>query len=535
MKKSVKIAMFSAICLAVMAPYAMAGDGDEAEVPVVELSAKEKKAAEKKAKKEAKEAAKAAKMQAKAEAKESKKGTKASKSEKSKSKPEKVKAAKIQKIKFDQTAYDQAMADGDYQTCIGMLLGKDSKKSEILDSLNADMLMYIDGQYLNSAKAFMDTTRKMQLATADMSGGKAFGAAMAGENAVKYAGNVYERILSYAMRTVNAVSLGDMSNAKGILDTYTGDYKDIISALVEAEAENDKVAENSKPEDDPKTKKALAALSLAKDVNINFNAMSRGKPEKKDVKYESSDFLSYLGTLIYAANGDYDHARDFASTMKNKVDVSEDISIPAGKGRLDVVALSGRIGKRTQAEYSGNFGVIANVPVSFKVAYPEFNPAVQNHEITGVRVVLSDGSSKKAILIEDFDEAVAIDVARKAPGAYSRSVFRNIRNIALAASTIVTTGVLADNGVPGMDVANAAAIIAFPPVVNGIAKAEKADLRQGEYFPHMASAAGFTVEPGKYSAKVEYLNGGTVVETEDIAEISVEAGKTSVVISCCDK
>ena len=335
------------------------------------------------------------------------------------------------------------------------------------------------------------------------------------------------------MRAVNAVSLGDMSNAKGILDTYTGDYKDVISALVEAEAENDEVAENSKPEDDPKIKKAMVALSLAKDVKINFNAMSGGKPKKVDVKYESSDFLSYLGALIYAANGDYDHARDFASTMKNKVDISEDISVPAGKGRLDVVALSGKIGKRTQAEYSGNFGVIAGIPVSFKVAYPAFEK--QKHEITGVRVVLSDGSSKKATLIEDFDEAVAIDVARKAPGAYSRSVFRNVRNIAVAASTIVTTGILADKGVPGMDVAYTAAIVAFPPAVNGIAKAEKADLRQGEYFPHMASSAGFTVAPGKYSAKVEYLNGETVVETEDIAEISVESGKTSVVISCCDK
>ncbi|MDE6068477.1 MAG: hypothetical protein K2F89_05945 [Treponemataceae bacterium] len=71
--------------------------------------------------------------------------------------------------------------------------------------------------------------------------------------------------------------------------------------------------------------------------------------------------------------------------------------------------------------------------------------------------------------------------------------------------------------------------------LDAIVESEKADVRQGSYFPHKASAAGFSVAPGTYSVKVEYLSGNNVVETKEVGDVVVEAGKPTVVVSTCEK
>ena len=471
-----------------------------------------------------------------------------------KSKEKSSKKKKKGKETFSQAEFDAAFAAGDYATCLSMLQEKNDDKNAIKDSLDADMLLHLNGDYLDSAKAYMETQAAMQQVSKDTSGGKAFTAAIAGENSVSYAGTTYERILSYAMRAANALALGDVSNAKGVIDNYTGDYKDIIAPLVAAEKELAEQSEGCLQSDE--IVNALNTLeqvaSVAPDIAglvSNMRAIinvQTGKPEKKEVQYEESSFLSYLGTVIYAANGDAGHAKDFASrlrALKPEVNVSEGVSVPAGKGRLDVVALSGTIGKRTDksdTEELTSMGTIplTPVPLNFKLAYPTYDPKLQNHAIDTVRVTLSDGQKGTATLIEDFDKAVAIDVAFKARGAYNRSLFRNITKSAATIPASITAVVAAEelrakNALLG-DKAYAKAIEGLTLGVNAIASLEKADLRQA-YFPHMASAAGFTVAPGTYSVKVEYLSGGSVVETKELSDIVVEAGKPTVVVSSCAK
>ena len=80
-----------------------------------------------------------------------------------------------------------------------------------------------------------------------------------------------------------------------------------------------------------------------------------------------------------------------------------------------------------------------------------------------------------------------------------------------------------------------AAILGLNKALDAIVESEKADVRQGSYFPHKASAAGFTVAPGTYSVKVEYLSGNNVVETKEVGDVVVEAGKPTVVVSTCEK
>lgn len=459
----------------------------------------------------------------------------------------KAKKPKVKKKKFTQEAFDKAYADGDYASCVAMLNGKKHGKDKILDALDANMLMHLNGQYLDSAKSFMETQWEMQQSANDTSGGKSFAATVAGENSTAYAGTVYERLLAYSMRAVNALALGDISNAKGVMDTYAGDYKDVIAPLVAQEKELEAESENALETDDVSS--ALKSLR-AVGVSVDLGGVNGGRPAKYTGKpYENSAFLSYLGALIYAANNSPDHAQDAARLLREtnpNISVAEDIAVPAGKGRLNVVALSGTIGKRSQGaqEFSTGLIPVLNTPLKFKIAYPVF--LAQNHAISAVRVTLSNGATKTATLIEDFDDAVKIDVAKKARGAYNRSVFRNITKNAATATVSITALIAADKAVKQsqgnimMQIATqatyAATVAGLNAGLNAIIKAEKADVRQGSYFPHKASAAGFTVNPGTYSVKVEYLSrDGSVIETKEQGDISVVAGKPTVVVSSCGK
>ena len=450
-------------------------------------------------------------------------------------KEKKAKPKKQKKGKFDQEAYDAAYSSGDYAACIAMIQSKKSGKDDIMNALDANMLMYLNESYLESAK--------------DTSGGKQFAAAIAGETSVTYTGTIYERLLAYSMRAVNAVSLGDISNAKGIMDTYTGDYKDVIAPVVAQQKELEAQSEGCLEGDQVKT--ALNALKTGANIDIDLNKVLVSRPKKSKETYENSAFLSYLGTVIYAANGDTVHAKDFSSVLKTvnpKVDISEDISVPAGKGRLDVIALSGTIGKRSEATTGLiSMGMLpiegAPVELNFKISYPVFEP--QKHVITSVKVTLSDGNSKTAVLVEDFDEAVRIDVASKALGAFNRSIFRNITKNATSTIASITAFKAAEETkaqassnpltAKAAQVACDKALAALNLGLLAIIDSEKADLRQGSYFPNKASAAGFTVNPGTYSAKVEYLSGNTVIETKELNNIVVEAGKPTVVVSSCEK
>ena len=155
-----------------------------------------------------------------------------------------------------------------------------------------------------------------------------------------------------------------------------------------------------------------------------------------------------------------------------------------------------------------------------------------------MRVTLSNGESKKAALVEDFDEAVRIDVAQKARGAYSRSVFRNVVKNSTAAASVIAAGIAlrqaSDNAI-----AYTLAQIVFSQAVSAAAGAvvnlERADIRQGVYFPNKASAAGFSVDPGIYSVTIEYMSGSNVVEKKTIEKVVVEGGKVNVEVSLCEK
>ena len=481
---------------------------------------------------------KTAKAEKKAETEE-KKTAKAEKSKKSE-KPAKEKKSKAKKVKFDQDAYDKAYEAGDYATCIGMLNGKGNKTDLIRDELDADMLTYFSADYTGAGKAFLETYNKMQQVSSEMNAGDVINAAMTAEKNVTYSGAEYERYLAWSMRLASALSTNQIDVANGIMKDYIGTFMDEIQAL---RAKNQELENGSAAALEGDSFKQAVKVLESFSINLGIGDMLDLVPPKSNQKYEYSPFFSYLGTVAYAANNDFDHAKDFASTYKvNNNLVNEVINVPKGKGHLEVITLTGTIGKREDSNLKQVAVNVPNLPkpIYTKVSYPVFKGG--NHKIDSVKVSLSDGTSKTINLnkeyIEDFDKAVKIDVAQKARPAAQRSIFRNvIKNSASIAGLIAANeGLKKASANPlTQKAAQIAFDKAYDPIVAAIIDLEKADTRQGEYFPNKASVAGFSVAPGAYSVTIEYMYGGTVVETKTIDNVVVNEGKVSVAVSSCEK
>ncbi len=418
---------------------------------------------------------------------------------------------KVKKIKYDKTAFDSAFVSGNYDLCLGMLATR--KEDDVLNDIDTYMIQYLKKDYLASGRKINQTQFDMSQVSNGMTAAKSVQAALAGENSVEYYGPTYERMLTYSMKAVNNLKAGSVPGAKGVMDDFTGNYKAEIAALIQQQKE----ADAADYEDNTRAVKQSLAMA-----NIVFDTSAIKEPAGSSTTYENSAFLSYLGTLVYSAYGDKIHASDFEKvlrTLNPNIDVSEDISVPDGKGRLDVIALTDLIGKRS--EYNTGLVPVFNttmINVNFKIAYPVF--LAQQHEISVTKVTLSNGLSKEFVLIEDFDKAVEIDVLSRQKGAYKRSLTRNfVKNGTAVASASIA---LKRGGLP----AQAAAVVVNKAMIKFV-DMEKADVRQGAYFPNKASAAGFTVAPGTYSAVVEYSDG----TKDEIKNVVVEAGKPTIVIS----
>lgn len=523
MKKIIKTAAISAVVLSLFAAYAAPkkakADSESAEkVEAVEKPAKAKK--EKPAKEKKAKAEKPAKEKP--------------------AKEKQTKPAAPKKVKFDEDGYNAAFEKGDYNMCVAMLLGKGDKKNEIKDFLDVDMLLYHEANYQDSGKGFLETYAKMQQATVSFNAAEEGKAAKSSGVNRKYKGAEYERYLAWSMRLACALSMGRDDVAKGVMNDYIGTFMQEIQELRAKNAQFEAEAEAALESDE--FKNAQEKLSSS-GVNLSFVE----PPKKSDERYENSPFFNYLGTVAYAAYGDLDHAGEFGAIYK--VPRYEEITnIPAGKGRLEVVALSGMIGKRedvsegkeAQATMLPIPALKMRIPLYTKIAYPIFNKNAQKHNIKSVRVLLSNGASSNATLIEDFDEAVRIDVAQKAYGDYNRSVFRNVVKNSIVTASVITAGIALDQASRKSPLLAAIAQVTFDASVeaaaNAVANKERADIRQGVYFPNKASRAGFTVEPGTYTVTVEYLDAsGKVVESKTVENVDVQAGKVSVRVSSCEK
>lgn len=445
------------------------------------------------------------------------------------------------RMKYNEKAYNKAFEEGKYDICISMLRGKNKDNSDIKDNLDIGMLCYMNEDYEESNRVFDETDRLMTEAfTKSIS--KETGAAMFNENIAEYGGNVYEYLLINSMKALNFLQLGDMENALVELNRGAMKENEYLQKYGELML-NDSVDK----EDSENFDKSVGNLGL--DIT-QYASETPKKPTVKDL-YQDSALMRYLSLLLYTANGDRSNAEVDAkvvSTLGSKIDLSEDVNIPYGKGRLDVLALSDFIGQRHEAKFETErilpfyLPIDGAAPIFFKLKFvwPEYSG--QSPVVTAIVAELLDSDEKKTMaVIEDFDQALSKDVRLKANKAFTRSMIRSIskKSAALLSATggMVAAKKVAQNGSgPAAVTAQVTYLTLFHAaenVIDLIDKSETADLRQGIYFPRIASGTGFTVEPGTYSVRVTYFKNSEIIHQEKISDIQVKAGKPTLVVSSC--
>ncbi len=455
---------------------------------------------------------------------------------------------KFKPLKYNEEKFAIAYNNRDYETCLRMFLHKTKKKANIRDNLDLAMLYFINGEYAKASVVFEKTDEQMfDALTKSIS--KSVGKAVLNENLKEYTGNIYEYLLVNTMNSLCYYLQGDLDNAINQLTKLSTvklpEYRRMYGEVI--------VNEGLDPSAQEKLDEDIKSL---KSYNIDssvFTANLPQKPTEKDL-YKESSFARYLSLILRQADGDKSQIDSDSIVLKSLVRNFDatDSAIPSGKGRVNVIALAGLIGKQTSNEVyfpskSTYFYVPTGnssykfLPVQFKFVYPVYK---EKNTVSSVDVVLNSIGTKRSITIENFNANLEKSVKLRARKEYSASMSRSI---AKKVSGVVAGIASINASYEGLKLLKRNSIlytlssVAFNTLCNttavglsAIDLTETADIRQGEFFPETVNAAGFTVLAGSYSGKVIYrFSDGSVVEKP--FETEVKEGKPSLVVSSCIK
>ncbi len=455
---------------------------------------------------------------------------------------------KIKPIKYNEEKYIKAYEQRDYSTCLGMFLYKTKKKANIRDNLDLAMLYFLNGEYEQASVVFEKTDAQMFDALGK-SITKSIGKAVINENLKEYTGNVYEYLMVNTMNSLCYYLQGDLNSAVNQL-TKLSDLKLPEYRRLYGEVMIKNGMDPTAQEEFSSSMKSLGTYSIDSSV---FTSAMPPKPTKKDV-YRESALARYLSLILRQADGDKSQIDSDSVVLKALVKNFDeaDSEIPSGKGRLDVLALAGLIGKQTErALYFPSKSTFFYVPtgnssyrllpVQFKFVHPFYE---KKDTVAGVDVVLDNVGTKKTIVIENFntnlEKSVTLRARKEYAASMTRSITKKVSGI-VAGIASINASYEGMRAFPANGIARAFATVAFDAMcvstaagLSAIDLSETADLRQGEFFPETVNAAGFTVPAGLYSGKVIYrFFDGTVVEK--LFETEVKEGKPSLVVSSCIK
>ncbi len=469
---------------------------------------------------------------------------------------------------------------GDYNQCISTLERKNSKKGnsdKIRDNFDLAMIRHYQKDYNSSLSILNETDRLMDDAVTK-SITRGFAAAVVNENAEEYQGTPYEYIYINIFNALNYYNIGN-----------------IEEAAVEVRRLNEKqrkylieYGEWIKNDDSP-----IEIADTYQKLNLDTSKVIQNTPKKPDDSdiFRDSATARYLsivfGMMDDSVNNSWNIESDsrVLQNLNPNFDTASEYQISDGKGRLDILAFSGLIGRRGERrlvigpfpgiQFPTRKHFVYVPPFDLEFVYPEF-PAPQTvlkpfvapvigygpsfmiypgkneiiqmpqNSIDSVRIVFTNGNagsskSKNLTLLEDFNYAVRQDVNSKARKAYSRSVKRSIVKKFAAIAGGTATLLFAEDAVKNDEniltiAAYATTYLTAAKAIDQIDKTETADIRQVYALPAQSYAGGIELDPGIYSFKVQYLSkSGTIIAEEEFNNIEVKKDKTVLVESSCQK
>jgi hypothetical protein len=218
----------------------------------------------------------------------------------------------------------------------------------------------------------------------------------------------------------------------------------------------------------------------------------------------NSALARYLGMLFYRGTNHPDDARIDRDQIKRAfadapavytyplpASINDELRVPPGKARLNVIAFSGSSPVKTEQ--------VSRIPVSrdryVKIALPVL--VQRPSPVSRIEVLLDTGERFSLELLEDIG-AVARETFKERAGLiYLKSVIRAV--LKTAASSILDSASSETKGGASL----ALGILSIGTQIFAEAS-EQADLRISRYFPARAYVGGITLDPGVYSITANY-------------------------------
>lgn len=224
-------------------------------------------------------------------------------------------------------------------------------------------------------------------------------------------------------------------------------------------------------------------------------------------KFSNSALGRYLGVLFHRANGNQDSVRiDYnwlTAAFNNAPEIydfplpssaEEELAVPAGKARLNVIAFSG----------------LAPVKKADLMKYPTY----ENQSIELALPVLESRPSAVSRIEAVFDDGKTIELEKL---EHIEAVYRETYQVKLHNVTLVRTALRASIMGTGKDLS-------------------RVDIRSSRYFPAWAFVNGINLNPGVYSFTVHYYDaGGQIIHSAAHDNFEVKEGTLNLAETYCFK
>jgi hypothetical protein len=248
------------------------------------------------------------------------------------------------------------------------------------------------------------------------------------------------------------------------------------------------------------------------------------------VTFTDSALARYLGMLFYRSSGRHDDARidrnQLLAVFANAPriyphpvpsSIKEDLEIPRGMARLNVLAFSGL----SPVKEEEVLRVLIPNRGWIKIAIPVMKS--RPSEVGRIEAVLDDGQRFHLELLEDIDAVARDTFEERKQVIYLKTVFRAVAKGAM--SVIAGDDRIGESGGWGI----------FGLLTQAyIEVSEQADLRISRYFPGRAWAGGINLAPGTYSFQVNYYgHSGKLLVSRRYEDITVRANALNLEEAIC--
>ena len=388
------------------------------------------------------------------------------------------------------------------------------KKSEVLYYLDTGLLQHYNNDWQASIENLSAAEKKIyDLYTKSITA--EVGSFILNDNVLDYSGEDYEDIYLNLFNSLNYYHDGKIDDA--VVETNRAINK--IKTL-----SNKHEAELIKAREAAKLKKGQTAT----------------------ISFHDSALAEYLRMLYCRSIGDYDGAatnqrmiKDAFATQKQLYDfsvpesVDQELSIPSGMARLNVIAFSGISPVKDEViirDYGlADFSFALALPELHKSEYPFSRIVVRAENVeTGKTIVqaLDTIESLENVAVETF--ALRHDVI------YAKAIARSVTK-AVASNVGSTVGEQLTYSNDDNLVAVGIVMQLFSLAGNVTNQAtEHADMRISRYFPAKASVSGITLEPGLYDIEINYYGKGNKILYSDSREnVLLKEKKLNLIESVC--